>query len=194
MEKTVSSQSQSAGPRLSGNPGRWLQCTLPPEQHQAPTWSKAKQIAGVWSRWNFFLHFVPIHIHLAQWEAEACSLEGGLQPEASFNSAYPLGEGQLRVQQWPETLTHYVFLARARVWIACGLWQQDRLQFMVHWGSAAGQSCLTQLPCHPLQRSSSGTQETCTGLPGGASVWDTEEKEKERCVFICTLNADSFKV
>lgn len=100
-KNSVSSQSQSAGPRLSGNPGRWLQCTLPPEQHQAPTWSKAKQIAGVWSRWNFFLHFVPIHIHLAQWEAEACSLEGGLQPEASFNSAYPLGEGQLRVQQWP---------------------------------------------------------------------------------------------
>lgn len=45
--KTVSRQSLSPGPRLSGNAGRWLQCTLPREQHQASTWSKAKQISGV---------------------------------------------------------------------------------------------------------------------------------------------------
>lgn len=69
----------------------------------------------------FCLHFVAMHIHLVQWEVEACGVEGGLQPEASFNSTWPWGEGQLRVQQWQETLTHCVFLARAHVWAACEL-------------------------------------------------------------------------
>lgn len=42
------------------------------------------------------LHLVPIPIHLAEEEAEACGLEGALQPEEA-NSTYTSNKRQQRL-------------------------------------------------------------------------------------------------
>lgn len=43
------------------------------------------------------LHLVPMPIHLAEEEAEACGLEGALQPEAPANSTYTSNKRQQRL-------------------------------------------------------------------------------------------------